>query len=404
MATEKCKESAWSETMNYRMLGMLSAGHLVNDFNQGAIPALLPFFIAKHGLSYAAAAGIVFFFTISSTLIQPLFGHLADRSSKTWIIPAGVFLAGSGLALTGLAPNYSFLVLLVLFSGVGSAAFHPEAARYVNFAGGGQKATAMSLFGVGGTLGFASGPLVITSVVLLWGLKGTLIVFIPAGITALLILFQSSRLTTLERVEKTRVLNGPSTLNKDNWGAFGRLSLTIIGKSVLFYGLITFIPLYWVKVLGQSEAAGAAALSLFLVSGVLGNLLGGWLADRFGRVRVIIIGCALLIPSLPALVWASNVHMLTLLLVPVGSFLSMTYSPTIVMGQTYLPNHIGLSSGMTLGVAFSIGGMTAPLLGMVADYHGIWYALVSIAFIPVLITGIACTLPSQESKTLSAAK
>ena len=68
--------------MNYRMLGMLSAGHLVNDFNQGAIPALLPFLIAKHGISYAAAAGIVFSFTISSTLIQPLFGHLADRFSR----------------------------------------------------------------------------------------------------------------------------------------------------------------------------------------------------------------------------------------------------------------------------------------------------------------------------------
>ena len=384
--------------MNYRMLGILSAGHLVNDFNQGAIPALLPFLIAKHGISYAAAAGIVFSFTIGSTLIQPLFGYLADRFSRPWIIPAGVLLAGSGLALTGLAPNYWLLILVVLISGMGSAAFHPEAARYVNFAGGEQKATAMSLFGVGGTLGFASGPLVITSAVLLWDLKGTLVVLIPAGIAALLLLFQSSRLTTLVEDEKIRTLNGPTTLTKDNWGAFGRLTLTIIGKSVLFYGLITFIPLYWVKVMDQSAAAAAAALSLFLVSGVLGNLVGGWLADRFGRVRMIVVGCALLIPSLPALVWASNVYIATLLLIPVGSFLSMTYSPTIVMGQTYLPNHIGLSSGMTLGVAFSIGGMAAPLLGKVADHHGIWYALVSIAFIPILITGISWTLPAVESE------
>ena len=187
--------------MNYRTLGMLAAGHLVNDFNQGAIPALLPFLIAKHGISYAAAAGIVFSFTISATIIQPLFGHFADRYSRTWIIPTGIFIAGSGLALTGLAPNYLFLVLMVLLSGIGSAAFHPEAARYANFAGGERKATALSIFGVGGTLGFSSGPLVITSAVLFWGLRGTLVVLIPVTIVAVFIFFQLSRLTTLEKEE-----------------------------------------------------------------------------------------------------------------------------------------------------------------------------------------------------------
>jgi len=103
----------------------------------------------------------------------------------------------------------------------------------------------------------------------------------------------------------------------------------------------------------------------------------------------------MLIPSLPALILAENVYLATLLLVPVGMFLSMTYSPTIVMGQTYLPNNIGLSSGMTLGVAFSIGGMVMPLLGVVADHYGIWYALASITFIPVLIALTARTLPAE---------
>jgi len=379
------------------MLGVLSAGHLVNDIHQGSLPALLPFLITKHGISYAAAAGIIFSFTISSTLIQPVFGHLADRFSKKWVIPAGLFLASSGLAMTGFVPNYLFLVLVVMLSGIGSAAFHPEAARYVNFAGAERKASAMSIFGVGGTMGFALGPILITTSVLVWGLKGTLIVLIPSTVAAVMILFQSSRLTTLERTEKTRVELLPSALNEDNWGAFGRLSLTIIGKSVLFYGLLTFIPLYWVYVLHQSEAAGAAALSLFSVSGVFGNLMGGRLADRFGNVKILITGCALLIPTLPALVWTSNVYVATLLLIPVGGFFSMTYGPTIVLGQKYLPNHIGLSSGMTMGVAFTFGGMAAPLLGTLADHHGIWFALASIAFIPVLITGMACTLPSARS-------
>jgi FSR family fosmidomycin resistance protein-like MFS transporter len=371
---------------------------MVNDLNQGAIPALLPFLIARHGLSYAAAAAIVFAFTFCSTISQPFFGYLADRFERSRFIPAGLFMAGTGLAFTGIVPTYGMLILMVMISGTGSAAFHPEAARYVNYSGGENKATAMSVFGVGGTLGFALGPLLITSAVLAWDLRGTLVVLIPAGFTAAMLITQSPRLAALRAERKyTGEHHGVGTRGKDDWSSFSRLSLTIVGKSILFYVLITFIPLYWIHVLHQPEETGALALSIFSLSGVFGNLLGGRLADRFGHVRVIITGCALLMPCLPALVWTNNVNLATLLLVPVGAFLLMTYGPTIIMGQSYLPNHIGFSSGMTLGVAFSIGGMAAPLLGAAADHYGIRVALASITVIPVLITGVAFTLPSPAA-------
>lgn len=383
--------------MNIRMIGMLSAGHMTNDLNQGAIPALLPFLIAQHGISYTAAAGVVFAFTLTATMAQPLFGYLADQTSQKWMLPAALLLTSSGFALIGFTSNYFALIATVIFCGIGSAAFHPEAARYVNFAGGRQKATAMSIFGVGGTLGFALGPLLITASVLHWGPTGSLVMLIPATIAIMMILTQSSNLESLENTEEVAASHNKSDSNSDNWNAFIRLTLTIVGKSILFYGLITFIPLYWVEVLNQSETAGAAALTVFSLSGVAGNLLGGRLADRFGHVKVIILGCASLIPCLPALGWADNVHVATFLLVPTGAFLLMTYGPTVVSGQKYLPNHIGLSSGMTLGVAFSIGGLTAPLLGSVADSYGIWFALASISFIPILITLIASTLPTTEA-------
>ena len=382
--------------MNIRMIGMLSAGHMTNDLSQGAIPALLPFLIAQHNISYSAAAGIVFAFTLTGTMVQPLFGYLADQTSKKWMLPAALLLTSSGFALIGFASNYYALIATVIFCGIGSAAFHPEAARYVNFAGGRQQATAMSIFGVGGTLGFALGPLLITTSVLHWGPTGSLVMLVPTCIAIVMLLTQACRLEHLEKTEETAVLRKESDANSDNWNAFIRLILTIIGKSILFYGLVTFIPLYWVKVLNQSETAGAAALSLFSLSGVIGNLFGGKLADRFGHVKIIIIGCALLIPCLPALAWAENVHVATLLLIPTGIFLLMTYGPTVVSGQRYLPNHIGLSSGMTLGVAFSIGGLVAPLLGSLADNYGIWFALASISFVPVVITLLAYTLPATE--------
>lgn len=379
------------------MVGMLSAGHMANDLNQGAIPALLPFLIAQHDISYAAAAGIVFAFTLTGTMIQPLFGYLADKISKKWIIPAALFLTSSGFALIGFASSYFALISTVILCGIGSAAFHPEAARYVNFAGGMKKATAMSVFGVGGTLGFALGPLLITTSVLHWGSEGSLVMLIPASIAIIMILTQSSHLESLEKTQNIVAPQKESAPSSNNWNAFARLTLTIVGKSIIFYGLITFIPLYWVEVLQQSKTSGAVALTVFSISGVIGNLLGGRLADHFGHVKIIVLGCALLIPCLPALAWAEHASVATFLLIPTGAFLLMTYGPTVVSGQKYLPNHIGFSSGMTLGVAFSIGGLVAPLLGSVADNHGIWFVLVSISFIPILITLIAFTLPATEA-------
>jgi len=136
--------------MKHRDIGLLSIGHLVTDINQGALPAMLLFFISAYDLSYAAAAGIVFAANMTSSIVQPLFGHAADRFSKPWLLSAGLMLAGIGLALSGLFQSYEWIVFLAVVSGIGIAAYHTEAARLVNFAAGTKKGTAMSLFGVGG--------------------------------------------------------------------------------------------------------------------------------------------------------------------------------------------------------------------------------------------------------------
>ena len=124
--------------MKYRHIGILSIGHTATDINQGALPAMLPFFIVAYDLSYTAAAAIVFAVNMPSSVVQPLFGLAADRLSKPWLLPGGLMFAGLGLALTGLFQGYLAIVLLGIVSGVGIAAYHPQAARLVNFAAGRQ--------------------------------------------------------------------------------------------------------------------------------------------------------------------------------------------------------------------------------------------------------------------------
>ena len=88
--------------------------------------------------------------------------------------------------------------------------------------------------------------------------------------------------------------------------------------------------------------------------------------------------------------------MATLLLIPIGLLLYGTYSPAIVLGQNYLPNRVGLSSGVTLEVAVAIGGGATPIIGKMADLYGIWFSLASIAFLPILFSAIVLSLPNSQ--------
>lgn len=379
--------------MGHSTVALLCLGHLVTDINQGALPALLPFLIAEYGLSYTAAGFLVFASNIASTVVQPLFGHLADRRPRPWLLPAGIVLAGAGLAATGLVHSYGWVCLAVMVSGIGVAAFHPQGARLVNRVAGDRKATAMSIFGVGGTLGFAIGPGLVTAALLAWGMKGTAILALPTALLAAALAWHLAGLPIDQSGTAPRRSGGSPGATGDAWGPFARLTAAVVARAVLFYGFNTFVPLYWIHVLGQSKAAGATALTLFALASVCGNLLGGRLADRFGSTRIAAVGFCALLPLVPALTMVSSAPAALAILVLIGCALSTTYSPLVILGQAYLPNHIGLSSGVTLGVAVSIGGVATPLLGRVADHYGLWATLAVLSFVPLVSAGLALTLP-----------
>ena len=382
--------------MKNKLIWILSLGHLITDINQGALPALLPFFIIDYDLSYTAAASIVFATNMASSIIQPLFGYAADKFSKPWLLSIGMILAGLGLGMTGLCKNYQLIMMLAIISGIGIAAYHPEAARLVNFAAGNQKNTAMSIFGVGGTIGFAIGPILITTALLQWGLNGTLVLIFPVSIMAIFMTTQFPKFKALTVIKNDQKNGSGSQFKEENWWAFIRLTIVIIGRSIIFYGLNTFIPIYWINHLHQSKVVGSLALTFFAGSGILGNLIGGKLADKLGQKKVILIGFLGLTLFLPIFIFINNAQLALLLMIPIGFILYATYSPSIVMGQKYLPNRVGLSSGITLGVAISIGGAATPVIGKIADIYGIWFAIAAVACLPVLFFAIAMSLPDPQ--------
>jgi len=165
-----------------KLIALLALGHLVIDLNQGAIPAVLPFLRSAHGLSYAQAATIVLVANLTSSLIQPLFGYLSDQFARRWILPTSVFLSGAGVALIGIAPGYLTVLGLVLVMGLGVAAWHPEGYKTATGVAGDRKATALSWFSLGGNVGLALGPPVITSLITALSIAGTLGMLVPTVI------------------------------------------------------------------------------------------------------------------------------------------------------------------------------------------------------------------------------
>src|SRR2546423_5193316 len=139
-------------------MALLSGGHLATDFANGALPALLPFLKDRFSLSYTAVGAVVLASQASSSLIQPLFGLWSDRRGAMCVLPAGVALGGVGIALAADAPNYWLVLLLVLISGLGSAAFHPEGSKFAGFVSGRKRASGMAWFSIGGNLGFRLRP------------------------------------------------------------------------------------------------------------------------------------------------------------------------------------------------------------------------------------------------------
>ena len=381
--------------MRARLLGTLLLGHLMTDLNQGMLPALLPFFIAERGLSYAAAGGLVLAANLASSVVQPHFGALADRRPSPWLIPVGVAAAGVGIALAGAAPTYPLIAAAVCFSGLGIAAFHPEGSRAANYVSGDRRATGMSVFATGGNLGVATGPLVITPLVLGFGLKASLVLVAPMLLVAAFLSTQLPRLAALRPAPRAPGA-GPSG-SDDQWGPFARLGVVVVSRSIVYTGLSSFLPLFWADVLGKSKAQGASALALLLGTGVVGTLVGGRLADRHGRRIVVLVFLTLLSPLAFLLASTRSPGVATALLVPVGFALYVPFSVLIVMAQEYLPGRIGLASGVTLGLAVTFGGLAAPLLGGLADRFGVAAPLLLVSALPLLGVAAALTLPDDRT-------
>jgi MFS transporter, FSR family, fosmidomycin resistance protein len=384
--------------LDRRALGVLGFGHLSADFCQGALPALLPFLATQRGWSYGALGVLMLAASIGSSAIQPLFGLATDRMGRPWLMPAGVVVAGLGVAGVGLSSSYAVTAAAVVVGGIGVAAFHPEAARYANLASGSTPGRGMSLFSVGGNAGFALGPGVATALVVAFGLPGTIgLAVLPAAAALVLALTGPALRSRAAAAARNR---GRRPAGPERRGAFTLLTGVVALRTALYFGLQTLAPTYFVIVLGTSDVAAASALTAMLAAGAVGTLVGGLLADRLGTRRVLVGSLAILVPLAAALPLAGPVTVFPLM-AGIGFVAIASFSVTILLGQEYLPNRLGLASGVTIGLAIGLGGIAAAALGWLADETSLTTVMWVLAALPLPTLALALTLPRAASPRLA---
>ena len=377
---------------NTKLIALLSVGHFVVDLNQGSLPALLPVLKSAHQLSYAAVAMIVLAGNVASSIVQPVFGYFADQTARRWMLPASVLLTGAAFAALGLVPGYAAILALVVAMGLGVAAYHPEAYKTATNVAGERKATALSWFSLGGNVGVALGPPVITALVTVAGLMGSLGLLVPTLIASLLLLavlpsFSQSAAPRAAAAAAARGVNMPH--------AMAILILVVTIRSWTTLGFTTFVPFYYIDILGADPRLVGPLLFVFLGAGAVGTVIAGPFADRWGP-RAFMQWVLLAALPFGALFLLTRGVLAFVMLGIFGALLTSSFTVSVVLGQAYLPRSAGMASGLIVGFAIGAGGLGVSALGWVADRYGLPAALWISALTPLLAVVATRFLPAPR--------
>lgn len=371
-------------------LGMagLAVEHGVADFYQGVVPAIVPLLVLEQSYSLAQAGGIVMAATLLSSLAQPAIGALADRRAVPWLRATGLALAAAGIALTGVLPSYPLVFAAALVSGLGTAAYHPEAARAVHATGSGD--VGMGWFTFGGVAGYAAGPPVAAALLSTAGLSASPLLAVPAAVAVIVAWTRRPETTAAPRA-----VDRPVALRADgrnDWPRFGVLTSVIVTRSVVYYAVTTFMTLELVTRADVSLASAAGALTAFTAVGALGPLAGGYLTRYVNRLLVIAVAYVVAMPALAAVLVAPSLSLVLVAAGVLGLALNVPLPLHTTLGAHYLPQHRGVAAGVTLGVAVSVGGLVTPLLGMIADVNGPRAVLLGTIALPALAAALTALL------------
>ncbi len=367
-------------------LALLSWAHFLNDGSANYLPGILPaILIASH--EPIAAAGTLMAALLIGQALQPFTGILSDRVGGRNVFIIG--LAGSSLggALLGFTHSVWLLVLFLFMIGVGNALFHPQALAIVrSVVKQNQQGLSLSGFLVGGEFGRGVFPMLTSWIVVSLGLPYLWLMAIPTIITVPF-LYRHAPSLPIRRDAAPRV----------HWRSHMTPLLFLVGfaglRSLMTYGVVTYMPVLWHES-GGTLVIGASIITTVLVVGIIGNLVGGHLADRYGR-RPVLIFSSLLSAALLPLMTTTTGPLLWLFAGMLGITLFSSAPVTVLIGQDTFPENRSLGSGIALGLANGIGALLVFASGQLVRGVGIDGILWGIALCGGIATLLAVFMPRK---------
>ena len=369
--------------------------HCINDFGQGSLAALIPFFIANFGLNYYQSASIIFCNTVVASVMQPILGYVADRWRVPWFIPVGFTVTLVSISAIALATSYEMILALSLIAGIGAALFHPEAALLVNCTQSNELGNAMGRFAVGGSAGFALGPLLAGGVYVFGGQFLWLFTAI-ALIGVLLYVYAFTGSTDTDAIGESKSSAKSTNSGTNDWVSFGKLFFVIASRSILFSVLSIFIPILYITVINGEASASSLALTMYFAMGAVLTYMGGALSDKLGFLKTVRLGNLIFLPSVLVFIFVPNIWGFFGAMIPMAFGVFSQYGPITVLGQKYLAKNAGFASGITLGLGITLGGLVAPYVGHIADIYDVQTALMTL--IPVGAIGLLMSFWLKEPK------
>lgn len=377
------------KTSSSGSLSGLTWAHFLNDGAANFLPGVLPVILVAMGVSVSLAGALMAALLVGQAL-QPVAGWLVDRIGGRALITVGLFGSSLGGILIGLAPSLWTLVPSLALIGVCNSCFHPPAMASARLLGGERQGRALSILLVGGEVGRGLWPLLATAVVSVLGLKWVGVLCVPGLISAVMLWHWTPELP------RRGAHSSPVV-----WRHHLRPLLVLISvaslRSLMIVAGVTFLPILWHQQ-GHSLIAGASVITTILLVGVVGNLAGGHVADRFGCRAVVVVGLALAVPMLALILLASGI-VLWLALGLFGAAVFATLPVTTLIGLEVLPENRALGSGFAMGFANALAALGVAALGPVAAHHGVhaslWYTVIGGAV--ALLLAFALPAPQRPA-------
>ena len=381
----------------------VALGHFASDFSALGPTMLYPILAVSLGMSYSMIGLAALAWAVTTSVLQPLFGHLGDRIGRRWIASFSPAWIAAWVAMAAFAPSYTVLVVYLVVAAVGVAAFHPQGAAVANEAQARNTGTNVALFFLGGHAAFAVGPLILGAVLAAGGPAWMPVVLAPVlAVSAYMAWslrgFRVPHRAPLRLDVGRRAFGGISA-------ALVALLLVAIVRGWAYASLATFIPVFVSPDRPDPLRAGIV-LSAHLVGHAVAAFAGGVFTDRFGVRRILGYSSLVMIPSLLAfgLLPFGSWHIP--LGAVVGAALGAGFTPTVVMVQRLLPGRMGAASGMVLGLSFGAGAVGNYVTGIVGDAAGLNVAFAGIALAQFAILAVLPWMPrrGQMQSTPAAAR